>query len=300
MLDYKKYGIKKTLLGYLIVIFFGLVVSLLSIFLFTFSLVHYFSGLIPIFVFSSIPLAYFLVAIFIFKVSKKRYSSVDKGLQFRLDLCKTIVVYIVVLLSIFLIFLIYLAFPFAEIGTNNIPLSISIQPYSLKDTISSYSENDFSLAKEIYSEYNITLQIESIIYLNQTAGDVDKIFSQNCTSVESIYNLTDKESSKTVKLVLIDYKSHRGGMAHICGIDNLMIINLNGSSSAGWVLAHELGHIFGAKSECWRFNLMKEYSGYCPKSNWITHNFIKELYPNFLDQQQVDIIVNSIKARQER
>jgi len=45
---------------------------------------------------------------------------------------------------------------------------------------------------------------------------------------------------------------------------------------------------------------MKEYSNECSKAKGITHNFVRELQPTFLNQEQVNILIRSIKTRQEK
>ncbi|MBU0958732.1 MAG: hypothetical protein KKB31_02175 [Nanoarchaeota archaeon] len=75
-------------------------------------------------------------------------------------------------------------------------------------------------------------------------------------------------------------------------------MSANNSISSGWVLAHELGHVLSAKIECWKYNLMKEYSRECYNgANWFVHDYIRDLQPDYLRQDQVNAIVESIQNR---
>ena len=85
-----------------------------------------------------------------------------------------------------------------------------------------------------------------------------------------------------LKLILINFNGSTSGMGNFCGKGDLIIMSTN-SSMQGWVLAHETGHILSAKIECWRYNLTKEYSRECYAANWMTHDFIRDLKPDFLN-----------------
>jgi hypothetical protein len=299
MLDYKKYGIGKILMGYLIIIILTLVVSLASIFMFAFTLAPKLKGFLSVSVFLIIPLLYILVAIYVFRKVKRFYNLVDKNIQFRLDLCKQTLVYIIIMLLGFFIFLLFLYFPLEKRGTNEIPLNLTIQPYTFNESLVFYNEINLSRAKKIYSGYNITLNFNSSINLQKNLNQTDKelIFSQNCTAIEKLYDLTNYQNTKTVKLIFIDYNGSIDGMAHFCGKGDLIVMSTNSTIAPGWVLAHELGHVLSAEKKCWKFNLMKEYSRECFGANWITHDFIRDFRPDFLNQKQVNALVTSIRTR---
>lgn len=295
---HQKYSLGKVLLAYAIMIFFTLIVTLASIWTFTFTLAPLFKGLTSILIFLLIPLLYLGVLIYSNKKIDKFYSLVDKKHQYRLDVIKHILLYIVIMLVLFFIFLLSLYFPLEKPGLNNEPLGFNVQPYLFENQFYLYANENFSKAKEIYSTYNITFSILEPKIINQTMDEnyTKLIFTQNCTIIDELFNLTNYQDEKTIKLILVEFNSSTKGMAHICGKGNLAIVTLNNSMS-GWVLAHELGHVLGAEKECWRFNLMKEYSRECYGANWITHDFIRDLQPDFLNQEQIDVIVNSIKTR---
>ncbi len=295
---YQKYPPVKILLAYIIMMIFTLIVTLASIWTFTFAIAPFFQGLTSILVFLTIPLLYLGVLIYSTRKIKKFYNLVDKKHQYRLDVIKYILLYIVIMLMLFFIFLLSFYFPLEKQGLNNEPLSFNIQPYLFENQFYLYPNENFSKAQEIYSWYNITFSILDPIKINRTLEEnyTKLIFTQNCTIIEELFNLTNYQDEKTIKLILLEFNGSTKGMAHICGKGNLAIVTLNNSMS-GWVLAHELGHVLGAEKECWRFNLMKEYSRECYGANWITHDFIRDLQPDFLNQEQIDAVVNSIKTR---
>jgi len=295
---HQKYPPVKVLLAYGIMMLFTLIVTLASIWTFTFAIAPFFKGLTSILVFLTIPLLYLGVLVYSNKKIKQFYNLVDKKHQYRLDVIKHILLYIVIMLVLFFIFLLSLYFPLEKPGLNNEPLGFNVQPYLFENQFYLYSNENFSKAKEIYSTYNITFSILEPKIINQTMDEnyTKLIFTQNCTIIDELFNLTNYRDEKTIKLILVEFNSSTKGMAHICGKGNLAIVTLNNSMS-GWVLAHELGHVLGAEKECWRFNLMKEYSRECYGANWITHDFIRDLQPDFLNQKQIDVIVNSIKTR---
>lgn len=295
---HQKYPPVKVLLAYGIMMFFTLIVTLASIWTFTFAIAPFFKGLTSILVFLTIPLLYLGVLVYSNKKIKQFYNFVDKKHQYRLDVIKHILLYIVIMLMLFFFFLLSLYFPLEKQGLNNEPLSFDIQPYLFENQFYLYSNENFSKAQEIYSGYNISFSILDPIKINQTLEEnyTQLIFAQNCTIIEELFNLTNYQDEKTIKLILLEFNGSTKGMAHICGKGNLAIVTLNNSMS-GWVLAHELGHVLGAEKECWRFNLMKEYSRECYGANWITHDFIRDLQPDFLNQEQINAVVNSIKTR---
>lgn len=295
---HQKYPPVKVLFAYGIMMFFTLIVTLASIWTFTFAIAPFFKGLTSILVFLTIPLLYLGVLVYSNKKIKQFYNSVDKKHQYKLDVIKHILLYIVIMLMLFFFFLLSLYSPLEKQGLNNEPLSFDIQPYLFENQFYLYPSENFSKAQEIYSLYNITFSILDPIKINQTLEEnyTKLIFTQNCTIIEELFNLTNYQDEKTIKLILLEFNGSTKGMAHICGKGNLAIVTLNNSMS-GWVLAHELGHVLGAEKECWRFNLMKEYSRECYGANWITHDFIRDLQPDFLNQEQINAVVNSIKTR---
>ena len=135
------------------------------------------------------------------------------------------------MLMLFFIFLLSFYFPLEKQGLNNEPLSFNIQPYLFENQIYLYSNENFSKAEEIYSRYTISFSILDPIKINQTLEDnyTKLIFNQNCTIIEELFNLTNYQDEKTIKLILIEYNGSIGGMAHICGKGNLAIITLNNS-----------------------------------------------------------------------
>lgn len=279
--------------------FITLIVTLASIFTFTFTLAPRFKGLTSTLIFLVIPLAYFLVYLYVHKKANKVYHLVNTNIQFRFDLIKQVLVYIVILLMVFFIFLMSLYFPLEKRGINNTPLNLTIQPYLLNESLNQYNESILIQANKIYGQYNISVKLLPTKMINVKLNDSDKrlIFvQQNCSKIDELFNLTDYQDTKIVKLILLDYNGSTNGMANICGRSNLIFMAVN-NSMPYWVLAHETGHILSAKIECWKFNLMKEYSSECYGANWVTHNFIRELRPDFLNQKQVSAIVNSIETR---
>lgn len=298
MIDHKKYGFRKAIIGYLITIIFTLVVVLASIITFTFTLAPKFKGLLSAFIFLIIPLAYFLVYLYANNKIKRAYNVVDKNIQFRFDLTKQILLYVIIMLTLFFIFLVSLYLPLEKRGVNDSPLNITIQPYLIKETFNSYNESQLLQANKIYLRYNITLYIKEPIKLNRELNESEKtlIFMQNCSFIDYLYNLTNQSGNKSIKLILINSNGSIDGMGNFCGKGDLIIMSV-GTTMPGWVLSHELGHILSARIECWRFNLMKELSKECYRANWITHDFIRDLQPDFLNQNQVNSIVNSIKTQ---
>ena len=80
MLDHKKYGYKKFLLGYLIVIILTLIVSICSILTFTGVIAPRFKGMASVLIFSIIPLLYGSVYIFVLIKTRKYYDKIpEKG-----------------------------------------------------------------------------------------------------------------------------------------------------------------------------------------------------------------------------
>ncbi|GEM_PF-3722894 len=295
---HQKYSGGYTLLAHLIIIFFTLIVTLTSILTFAYILVPLLKGLTPAFAFLIIPLFCLVVYIYANKKIKKDYDFVDKKQQYKMDVFRLTLVYIIVTHILFFFFLLILYFPWQKQGINNEPLSFRVQPYLFENELYLFSEENFTKAHQIYSKYNISFSILEPKKFNQSSNRnlTELIFRQNCSAIEEVFNLTDYKDDKTIKLILLESNSSMGGMAHICGKGNLVIVKLNNSMS-GWVLAHELGHVFWAEKECWKFNLMKEYSRECCRANWITHDFIRNLQPDFLNQKQVDMIKSSIKTR---
>lgn len=206
----------------------------------------------------------------------------------------------IILILILLLFVLLLTFsiPLQKRGINNEPLTFIVQPYLLGNELNLYLNENFSKANAIYSKYNFTFTILNPITLNITLdeNEREKILYQNCTLIDRLYNLTNYENEKIIKIIFLKFNKTDNGMGYICNKSNLAIISLNNSKS-GWVLAHELGHILGAGKKCWKFNLMKEYSKECSSINSFTHNFIRNLQPDLLYQEQVNTMVNSIKER---
>ena len=279
-------------------IFFTLIVTLASIWTFTFTLAPLFKGLASAFTFLIIPALYLGVYIYINKKIKRAYDLVDKRQQYKWDIVRQILVYIVITLTLFFLFLISLYFPLQKQGINNENLNFRVQPYLFEDEFYLYGGENFTKAYQIYSKYNISFSILEPLQFNKSSDRnlTELIFKQNCSAIEEVFNLTNYEDNKTIKLILLEFNSSTKGMAHICGKGNLAIVTLN-NSMPGWVLAHELGHVLGAEKECWKFNLMKEYSGECFGANWVTHDFIRDLQPDFLNQKQVNSIKSSIQTR---
>jgi len=295
---HQKYSILQMLLAYAIIIFFTLIVTLASIWIFTFTLAPLLKGLTSAFTFFIIPALYLVVYVYANNKIKKAYHLVDKKQQYKWDIVRQIFVYIVIMLTLFFLFLLSLYFPLQKQGINNESLSFRVQPYLFENELYLYSGENFTKARQIYSKYNISFSILEPIGFNESSNRnlTELIFRQNCSAIEEVFNLTDYQDNKTIKLILLEFNSSTKGMAHICGKGNLAIVTLN-NSMPGWVLAHELGHVLGAEKECWKFNLMKEYSGECFGANWVTHDFIRDLQPDFLNQKQVDVITKSVKTR---
>jgi len=230
--------------------------------------------------------------------SKKVYDKLPEKNRFILDVSQQILMYISIILVVFFIFLLSLRFPFEKQGTNSLPLSVNIQPYLTNESLALYNETALYESNYIYTKYNLTIQIKKPSYLNFSFNDSDKklIFEQNCGFVDELYakiNGNDRE----VKLIIVNSNNSIDGMAHFCGKGDLIIMSDN-SSMPDWVLAHELGHVLSAEVKCWKYNLMKEYSRVCYNgANWFVHDYIRDLKPDFLTQEQVNSIVKSIKER---
>lgn len=299
MLDYKKYGLRKFLIGYILIILLTLIVSICSVITFTGVIAPRFKGMLSVIIFSIIPLLYLGVYLFVIFKSQKVYDKIPEKEKFKFDVSKQTLMYISIMLVLFFLFLISLRFPFEKQGVNNIPLSLTIQPYLANDTLELYNETALYGANDIYREYNITLNIKNPIELNFRFNDSDKqfIFTQNCTYIGSLYNIVNN-SNKEVKLIIVNSNNSIEGMAHFCEKGDLIIMSANNTMYSGWVLAHELGHVLSAKISCWKYNLMKEYSRVCYNgANWFVHDYIRDLKPDYLKQDQVNAIVESIQTR---
>jgi hypothetical protein len=294
---HQKYTIGQSLFAYGIIIIFTLIVTLASIWTFTFTLAPLFKGLISAFIFLIIPFLYLGVYVFANKKIKRAYNLVDKGQQYKWDVVRLILIYIVVMLLLFFIFLISLYFPLEKKGINNFPLNVTIQPYLLNDSAPQYNKTLFLAVNKIYSEYNITVLLNDPIYLdlNINESEKTKIFQQNCSTIDWLYNFT--RGKRELKLIFMNNSKSADGMASFCGKGDLIIVSTGSSMPYEWVLSHELGHVLNARISCWRFNLMKEYSRACYGANWVTHDFIRDLRPDFLNQEQVNAITNSVKTR---
>lgn len=299
MLDYKKHGFKKFILGYIIIIVLTIIVSICSVIIFIGVIAPRFKGMTSVFIFSIIPLLYGGVYVFILFKSRKIYDKIPEKDKFKFDLSKQILMYISIMLILFFLFLISLRIPFEKQGINDVPLSLIIQPYLANDTLNIYDENVLYGVNNIYEKYNISIQINNPINLNFSFNNSDKklIFTQDCIYINSLYNLINN-SGKEVKLIMINSNNSIDGMAHFCGKGDLIIMSINNSISPEWVLAHELGHVLSARMECWKYNLMKEYSRACYNgANWFVHDYIRDLKPSYLKQEQVDAIVQSVRTR---
>lgn len=295
---HQRYSLAHILIAYLIIMIFTVVVTIASILVFTSLLAPKIHGLMAIISFLSMPILYYLAYIYVSRKVKLIYDFVDKRQQYKIDLIQQIFKYIIIMMMLFFFFLLTLYYPLQRQGVNNEQLSINVQPYLPIGEISYYNENKFLKTQEIYSRYNISINFLSPVEINISTdyNFTELIFKQNCSAIEKIYNLTNKDSKKVVNVIFLKFNSSIEGMAYVCNKSDLAIIKLNNSMD-GWVLAHELGHVLGAKRECWRSNLMKEYSRDCYSANWITHNFIRDLQPVFLNQKQVDTVAESAKNR---
>jgi hypothetical protein len=300
MLDYKKYGLKKFLLGYLIIMSLTLIASICSILTFTLTIAPRFKGMASVFIFSIIPIVYVGAYVLVLQKSRRFYYNLLEKDKFILDISKQTLMYISILLVVFFIFIISLRYSLEKRGENDILLSLNVQPYLTNDIFERYNETSFSEINNIYKEYNVSVNINPPINLNFSFNESEKklIFEQNCTFIDKVYE-TINGSSNTVKLILINTNNSIDGMGSFCGKGDLIIMSINSSLPSYWVLSHELGHVLSAKIECWRFNLMKEFSnGVCWKgTNWFVHDYIRDLKPDYLNQEQVNSIVESIKTR---
>lgn len=251
-------------------------------------------------VYAILPILYTGSYIFVFIQTRKYYDKLPEKNKFKIDVSKQTLLYISILLIIFFIFLISLRFPFQKQGVNDIPLSVNVQPYLANDTLEMYDPIALSGANQIYEKYNLTISINEPVYLNFSFNDSDKrfIFSQNCTFIEGLYDsLSNNSKNNNIKLVMINSNNSIDGMGHFCGKSDLIIMSAN-SSRPSWVLAHELGHVLSARKECWKYNLMKEYSRECYNgANWFVHDYIRDLWPDYLNQEQVDAVVKSVQNR---
>ncbi len=294
MLDPKKYGFKKILFGYLLIIVLTLIVVLCSIITFTFTIAPRFKGMTSVFIFSIILILYVGVYIYVLIKTRKYYDRLPDKNKFKVDVSKQTLMYISILLIIFFIFLLSLRFPLQNQGVNDIPLTVKIQAFLTNDSVEFYNQTILLEANKVYNLYNISVELEEPIILNFSFNDSEQklIFGQNCTFIDEIYEKVN--ITKDVKLLMIFSNNSIDGMGHFCGKGDFIIMSAN-STMHGWVLAHELGHVLSAKIECWRYNLMKEYSRECYGANWITHDFIRDLQPTYLNQDQVNAIVESIK-----
>jgi hypothetical protein len=298
MLGYKKYGFNKFIFGYIIIMIFTLLAVLCSIITFTFTIAPRFKGMASLFIFSIIPIIYLCIYIYAIANTKKANSNLMEGDKFIFDISKQSLMYTSILLIIFFLFLISLRLPFQKQGINDIPLSINVQPYLANDTLELYNETALFKVNNIYRNYNLTININPQIDLNFSFNSSEKtlIFEQNCTYIDELYKQVNN-SDKNVKLIIINSNSSTEGMGNFCGKSDLIIMSAN-SEMQGWVLAHELGHILSAKKECWKYNLMKEYSKECYNgANWFVHDYIRDLRPNYLNQEQVNAILESVMNR---
>ena len=289
----------KFLIGYILIIILTLIVSICSIITFTGVIAPRFKGMLSVFIFSIIPLLYLGAYLFVIFKSRKVYDKIPEKEKFKFDVSKQTLMYISIMLVLFFLFLISLRFPFGKPGVNEVPLSLIIQPYLANDAVDLYNETALYGADDIYKKYNITLNIKNSIPLNFSFNDSDKelIFMQNCTYIDSLYDIIEN-GDKEVKLIIINSNNSVDGMGHFCNKSDLIIMSSNTSISLGWVLAHELGHVLSVKIECWKYNLMKEYSRECYNgANWFVYDYIRDLQPDYLRQDQVNAIVESIQNR---
>ncbi len=278
--------------------FLTLIVSICSVLTFTGVIAPRFRGMTSVLIFSIIPTLYTGAYIFVLLRSRKVYDKLSEKDKFIFDVSKQTLMYISILLIVFFLFLISLRFPFQKQGVNDIPLSVNIQPYLANDTLELYNETALLGANNIYKKYNLTINILPQVNLNFSFNDSEKslIFGQNCTYIDELYNLINN-SNKKVKLLIINSNNSIDGMGHFCGKSDLIIMSGN-SNEQGWVLAHELGHILSARKQCWKYNLMKEYSKECYNgANWFVHDYIRDLRPAYLNQEQVNAMVESVKSR---
>lgn len=78
MLDYKKYGLRKFLIEYILIILLTLIVSICSVITFTGVIAPRFKGMLSVFIFSIIPLLYLGAYFFVIFKSRKVYDKIPE------------------------------------------------------------------------------------------------------------------------------------------------------------------------------------------------------------------------------
>jgi hypothetical protein len=198
---------------------------------------------------------------------------------------------------------VYISLPSEPKGVNIEPIEAEFNFYIVNDEIDQQDLNKYVLeADKIWNKYNISVLINKTYYVNINLSNEERnLLYTNISEIntkEENKRICDEEympiinqitnNNPNMSIIFVEGKG-ASGRGSLC--ENSFAIFKYEKNSwvdvTGWNLAHEMGHIFGLgdSSNIYKINLMNDKH----KIFW---------KPSFLTQEQVDIIVKSIKDKQ--
>jgi energy-coupling factor transporter transmembrane protein EcfT len=221
--------------------------------------------------------------------------------------------FVLFILLITTAFTIYISIPNEKRGKNTEQLNVNFNFYIVDNEISKEElEGYISKASKIWDNYNISIEIQNIYTSKINLSDKERnilyaAISEKNTSEENkiicekeymplINKITDNSPNKSI--IFVKGEINAGGRASLCGHsfalfqydkiclkDNKFCIR----DLTGWNLAHEIGHIFGLSDmrDSYKLNLMNDRH--------------KLFYTSdFLNQQQIDKVIQTVKTKFEQ
>lgn len=187
-------------------------------------------------------------------------------------------------------------------GTNLEEKNVDFDVYVINNAITNEELNsslDFNRA--LWNKYNVSINYKSIIKkeVNLTSEEVLYLFGkgsieEECSNYTIILNKILDNSSQLNIIFLDNTGSGHAGRGSLCSY-SFALVNpekLWFFDFTGWNVAHEIGHVLGLLD-------IQYYER--TKANLMNDEFKRLLFFNsdFLNQYQVDTVVNSIKNKNE-
>lgn len=185
-------------------------------------------------------------------------------------------------------------------GTNPEPRNVSVDVYVVNDAIDQTAlSSALDYSNNIWKEYNVSIIVNSIAYkkINLTTEEVLFLYDkgnneEECKNYSIIIQKIEDNSSNLSLIFLKGSNSTHAGRGCLCNCNFALVSPEKFAfiDFTGWNIAHEIGHMLGLIDvPCYgrvRQNLMNDET--------------KRLFfmnSDFLDQSQVDSVINSIRNK---
>jgi len=210
--------------------------------------------------------------------------------------------FLITMITLFVSVLFFSSYGLSK-GINPEPVKVNFDAYVINNALSKEELNDaINYSKNLWENYNISLNFNNIRYeeINLSKEEVMFLFSngskeEDCVNYKYILDKIINNSSN-LSIIFLNNKggTKESGRGSLCNRSFALVSpeKLNFIDFTGWNTAHEVGHVLG----------LTDIQFYARARQNLMNDETKKLFfynSKFLDQSQIDIVIKTIKNKNE-